>query len=124
MGGGTASNPREDTMSETNHGRLDDGTVWARFCSNPDCHILGCPGDCTPTPAEVPPVTFAELHREIAARDQEIQRLRKAIADTRTYIQAQPYSEYPLRTSTLYELLTGLADVPAGQPGRSIGNFR
>lgn len=83
---------------ETNHGWLDDGRIWARFCSNPDCHILGCPGDCTPSPSEAPPVTFAELHREIAARDQEIQRLRAELA---------------------------IATAPEGwRPGRAIGNFR
>lgn len=44
--------------------------------------------------------------------DAELERLRKAVADSRAYIQTQPYSEYPLRTSTLYELLTGRAAVP------------
>lgn len=36
-------------MSEgPNHGRTADGGIWAGFCANVDCNILGCPGDCTP----------------------------------------------------------------------------
>jgi hypothetical protein len=45
----------------------------------------------------------------------EYDRMRKALRDTREYIESRPYSEYPLRTSTLHELMTGLADVPNGE---------
>lgn len=33
-------------MSEVNFGPLPDGGFWAGFCSNPECNVLGCPGDC------------------------------------------------------------------------------
>lgn len=33
-----------------NSGRLPDGRLWAGFCANPGCNVLGCPGDCATEP--------------------------------------------------------------------------
>lgn len=40
---------------EINFGRLPGGGFWAGFCSNPNCDVLGCPGDCTPPDPEPDP---------------------------------------------------------------------
>lgn len=59
---------------EINHGVLPDGSIWARFCSNPGCDTLGCPGDCR-MPADAvftDPVTGARSYPVMDDSDEEL----------------------------------------------------